>query len=152
MKEPFVSSRELAGLLRVTPRRVEQLAAEGIAVRTGRGRYDLAQSVGRYCDALRQIAEAATSTTVNELAAERLKTIRTRNLERERVLITLEEAESVSERIVGAFLSALSGMPARITADPRNRRRIEIITDEVRNGLVDQFRAIQTELATGETA
>lgn len=152
MTAESVSSRELAAILRVTPRRIEQLVAEGLVVRIDRGRYDLVESVGRYCDSLRQTAETATSTTANELAAERLKTIRLRNAERERQLITLEESKTVVERMIGMFVSSLGGLPARISQDQRERRRIETITDQLRQELSDQFRAIRNELATGRSA
>lgn len=148
--ESTVSSRELATILRVTPRRIEQLAGEGIAVRVDRGRYDLAQSVGRYCDNLREVAETATSTAVNELAQERLRTIRMRNQERERELITMEEAGHIVDEMTGIFVAALSGLPARISTAPADRRRIENIIDEVRQSLVGRFAELRHELETGK--
>jgi phage terminase Nu1 subunit (DNA packaging protein) len=144
-----VTSNELAEILRVTRRRIEQLVNEGIVVRVDRGRYDLGASVGRYCDQLRQVAESATSTATNELTQERLKTIRTRNAERERVLINMEEAESVVDLMAGEYVSSLSGLPARIARAPAERRRIEEITDEMRRALADRFAELRTDLKTG---
>jgi hypothetical protein len=54
--------------------------------------------------------------------------------------------------MAGAFVSALSGLPARIAEAPKDRRRIETITDQVRQELADQFGAMRTELSTGEAA
>jgi phage terminase Nu1 subunit (DNA packaging protein) len=47
-----LSATAMARLLRMTPRRLQQLAAEGHAVRSGRGKYELLGTVHGYLDAL----------------------------------------------------------------------------------------------------
>lgn len=42
--------------MRVSKRKVQDLAARGIAVRSGRGTYNLAESVGNYADHMRMVA------------------------------------------------------------------------------------------------
>jgi len=51
-----VSARDLGAYLGVSDRSVRELAARGAIERTARGRYDLADSVRRYCTHLREVA------------------------------------------------------------------------------------------------
>lgn len=146
MTEIPVSSAELARVLRLSPRRIEQLAGEGIALRLGRGQYDLAESVGRYCDHLRAAAESATSTASAALTEERLKALRLRRAERERQLIPTEEALDVVTRLTGSFVAALGGLPAQISDKSPERRRIAAVIDVTRQRLADEFSEIAREL------
>jgi phage terminase Nu1 subunit (DNA packaging protein) len=53
---PGVSAAQLAALFGVSPRALNRLAEQGIAVRAGPGRFQLAQSVRNYCAHLREQA------------------------------------------------------------------------------------------------
>ncbi len=47
-RQPGYAASTIAKLLGVSPRRLTQLVAEGIAIRVGRGRYDLTKTVQNY--------------------------------------------------------------------------------------------------------
>jgi terminase small subunit / prophage DNA-packing protein len=69
-----VTTAELAGLFGVSSRTVQNLAGRGIAVRAGRGRYRLAESIQAYCAHLREVAAGRGGEDgVFELTAERAR-------------------------------------------------------------------------------
>lgn len=51
-----LDERGMAALLRLSLSMVRTKAREGVFVRSGRGRYDVSESVGRYVEHLRAIA------------------------------------------------------------------------------------------------
>lgn len=66
------STGELAFLLDVTPRRVQQLVAEGVIPKADRGRFDLAAAVRAHCAHQRAALNGALGST-NEREARRRK-------------------------------------------------------------------------------
>lgn len=85
----------------------------------------------------------------------RLRDARARRVEMqtakdERELITLEEVVSTHDRMAGLFLESVSGMPARITKDPVERRRLDDLFAMERERLSNRFAEIGDELETGE--
>lgn len=78
---PFeLDERGMAALMRLSLSQVRTKAREGLFVRSGRGRYDVAESVGRYVEHLRSIASRVGNTppggTPDDLKAEKLRLTR----------------------------------------------------------------------------
>lgn len=142
-----VSSAQLAHVLGLTSRRVQQLAKEGVLARGPGGKFDLAASVQAYM-ASRQDA-AVPSVATDRLREARAVEIERRIALRDRELISLAEAMEKFELVTGAFLTALSGLPARITRNVRERHRIESIIDAMRSRLSADFAVQEDALKTG---
>lgn len=132
-----VSASELAQMLGVTDRRIRQLAKEGTVVRgVQRGRYRLQESVRRFLD-VRE--EQHQSVSLDALREERLKTLRITRAQKDRELIALDEAIEFVDEVIGLFVASLQGLPARITNNNAERRRLNEIFDQERQRLADRF-------------
>ena len=136
-KTPFpetAAASEIAGLFGVSPRRVRQLAAEQHIRPVRRGEYPLSplclaflkQAAADDAGADERKARAA-------MAAARARQIAIRNAREEGELIPTAEAVAYAQAVVGALISQMNGLPARLTRDPRERRKIEAVLDEIRN-------------------
>jgi hypothetical protein len=141
----------IATALGLSVRRVHQLTALGILTRDPDGTYSLTKAVEQYVlFRLRSAQTKSESSATNE----RLKVAKAQEIElklqqRERTLIRLDEALAHTDWIVGKMLGALSGIPARITRNPRERQRIEQIINGVRARLAEDFERRQRELEAG---
>lgn len=145
--EVDLNSAQVAAVLGITERRVRQLAAEGVVKRADRrGRYKLVPSVANYISTL---SAGERDVGLAPIRQERLLKLQRENALRDRELITLDEAIGFVDEITGAFLSSLNGLPARVTNDVRERRRLEAIIDAERQRLADKFAEIQTQLING---
>lgn len=132
-----VSASELAQMLGVTDRRIRQLAKEGTVIRgVQRGRYRLQKSVRRFLDVRK---EQHQSVSLDALREERLKTLRITRAQKDRELIALDEAIEFADEVIGLFVASLQGLPARITNNIAERRRLNEIFDQERQRLADRF-------------
>jgi len=145
--EADLSAEEMAKVVGLTPRRVRQLAAEGVVKRADRrGRYKLVPSVANYISTL---SAGERDVGLAPIRQERLARLRMENAARDRELITFDEATGFVDEICGSFVATLSGLPARVTNDVRERRRLEAIIDTERQRLADKFAEVQAQLAAG---
>lgn len=142
-----LNAPDLATVLNVTERRVRQLAAEGVVKRADRrGRYRLVPSVANYISTLSAGERDAGLAPIRQ---ERLLKLQRENALIDRELVKLDEAIGFVDEVCGSFVAALNGLPARITGDVRERRRLEAIIDAERQRLADKFAEIQTQLING---
>ncbi len=142
-----LNAPDLATVLGITERRVRQLAAEGVVKRADRrGRYQLVPSVANY---IATLSAGERDVGLAPIRQERLLKLQRENALRDRELITLDEAIGFVDEITGAFLSSLNGLPARVTNDVRERRRLEAIIDAERQRLADKLAEIQAKCASG---
>lgn len=128
MKTAFpeeVTAEDLADLLGVTPKTVRNHADRGVVVRSGRGKYLLAESIRNL------LADARKASRNNDLDKEQLALVREkrraaelRNAQAEGELIELEEATAVLDEVIATFRVGLDGLPARITRDVSLRKQI----------------------------
>ena len=129
------TAAELGALWGVTRKRVEQLAAEGIAVRIQKGRFKLVESNRRYLAKVveRQARKSAASTELNELRSAELVL---RMEERRGTLVARAEevALATADQVLGELRADVYAIPARITQDLALRSAIE-------RGLDDAFTA-----------
>lgn len=100
-----VSVKEVAAWLNLTPRRIQQLAQQGVAVKAGRGKYHLKKSVQGYVRFLSDQVDRTGSS--EELAQERLLTARAERQKKEielaRVLGTVISHEHHERLLSDAF-------------------------------------------------
>lgn len=127
------SADALADLLNVSARRVRQIAVEARIKPAARGQWPVAAIIratiaaagkARMGDAEREARAALMQARAHEI---RLRTAR-----EEGELVPTDEAVAYTQAVVGALISRLNGLPAQITRDLRERRRIEKMIDEIR--------------------
>ncbi len=148
-----VNAAELARVLGVTEARIRQLAGAGVIPRLRHGVYPLREAVQGYlASKLESLAKAQGSSSADRVRDERAKEIAQRTALQERVLIHIHEATAALDEIVGAYLEPVSGLPARMTRNPRERERLEGICDGERLRLADRFARTARFLRAGSPA
>ena len=150
-----VASKEVAcRLLMLTPRRVEQLAAEGWFQKDGRGRYPIVPLVQGYIRFLKDEARRSSkSAAASRVQDSRAREIDLRVARQEHRLINIDEHDAVVDELIGMFTTALNGLPAQVTRDPDERRKIAKACNETRQRLATRAAERSTELrASGEVA
>ncbi len=146
---------ELADVLGLTPRRLQQLVDEDVAVRKGRGTYAVAETVRRYVKSLR--AEVEEKKQVGPLDAARIEKLavdRARAevaLARERgEVVPIEWAVAEFERQTRPIRAGLQTLPSNLTQrvvgrDPGEVRDViqQVVEDLIANlhGLADDIEA-----------
>lgn len=148
-----ISVRALAEVLGITERWVQQLEKQGILVKVGRGRYNLAAAVQAYI-AFKVESEVARAVPEETSPGERVKTERARKLklendEKELRLVQTPDAVAALDAIVGPLIADLAGVPARATDDVALRRDIEDAIRSVLKGLADRFEKAGADLQAG---
>lgn len=135
----IVATPVLAGLLGVSPRRVQQLHKEGVFSSVGHGRWDAMHCVPA---ALAHRLESEMARLAREPAEDRVRQARAREIELriardQRDLIPTDEAFGIIEDIIGIYRSSYGGLPARVTRDPVLRRRLEAEVDATQHRVAD---------------
>ena len=148
-----ISVKFLAEVLGVGERWVQQLEKQGVIKKSGHGRYDLAASVQAYIK-FKVESEVARVTPEETSPGERVKAERARKLklendEREHRLVATPDAIAALDAIVGPLTAGLAGVPARLSDDVAERRRIEHEIDAVLRGLADRFKKASGDLRAG---
>jgi phage terminase Nu1 subunit (DNA packaging protein) len=146
-----VTAKGLAAVLGVTDRWVRDLEKQGVFAREGRGQYDLTKCVPAYVE-WRLKAEAGKQSAPSN---DRVRDARAAEIERrmareDRKIVDIDEAMDAFEDISGELLKFVSGLPAMITRDPSERRRIEDITKAAQGRLATRFGEVAGVLRTGE--
>lgn len=136
------------GLSRI---RINELVKEGVLIQSEDGSYNLADCIRRYVDYKVGLAKNASDSSSKN---DRLKDAKAQEIElklqqRERTLVRLDDAIAQIDWVVGKMLAAMSGIPARVTRNPRERQRIEQIINGVRQRLADDFEKRQRDFAAG---
>lgn len=152
MENQTVTVDELANMLNLTPRRVQQLANEGALLRGEHGRYLLSESVRCYISSL----EARRDPVIQELNAKKGRLLDMELAKRDGRLIDLEEATHTVEELTGSFISMLDGLPAQIALETVGRTnmqkfteyrcKIESVIDANRQRIAVRFTEIAAEM------
>jgi hypothetical protein len=136
----FVTAKELAAHVGLSTKRILVMTSEGLLPREGKGRYKFAEAVRAYIKfKAEEGARKNQSTSADRLRDRREQKEALRIAREERELIHIDEADAGMQEVCGAVLEFVSGLPARITRDVRERQRIEGICDEGRLRLSDRF-------------
>lgn len=130
-----VSTGDLAEILAVSERRVQQLAKQGILRRQAHGEWVLAESVQAYI-AFRVRGETRRIESVAGSPDAKLKAVKARREElrlarEERELVPLADAIFAMDRVAGTIALEVNNLQARITRDLDERDRIRNETDAV---------------------
>ncbi len=106
---------------------LDRLVAAGrVAPPDDQGRIDLLQALPSFFQELRNELRASTATAASERARlARAASAELRLAEARREFVPHEDGEAAVDCLVGAVLTALSGLPARVTRDVPTRRKIE---------------------------
>jgi phage terminase Nu1 subunit (DNA packaging protein) len=160
MDEP-VSGEFLGRVFGKTDRWVRVLADKGIFSKVSYGKYDLAKSVQAYVkhvveseiDALGQEIGSDSDTDSPAVSrgaweAERARKLKLENDEREALLVKTPDALAAIDHIFGLVRTALSGIPARLTDDVQERRRLETQFDVVLSELAERLEQAGDALRT----
>ncbi|HRD76830.1 MAG TPA: hypothetical protein PK264_12995 [Hyphomicrobiaceae bacterium] len=148
-----ISVKRLAEVIGVGERWLQQLETQGVIAKTRHGRYLLAESVQAYIK-FKVDSEVARVTPSETNAGERVKEERARKLklendEKELRLVQTPDAVAALDAIVGPLVADLAGVPAKVTSDVAERRRIEDAIDTVLRGLADRFAKAGSDLRAG---
>lgn len=153
----LVSQRELSARLGLTTRWIYDLTQDGVFVQVSGKKYDLDASHRAYAEHRLKLVTEKKAPSASESLAKRKEELLQRRLDREsRTIIPMADALAVVDYVTGAFNEAISGLPARITRNIDERKRIETICDGVRTSLDKAFgeqrTSLQTGLPVGETS
>lgn len=122
-----VSGQQLAALLMLTPRRVQQLAQAGVIPKTGRDAYPLVPAIQGYLkwldDEGRRSAQADAAARV---ANARAAVIENKIAEKMRGLVPVEEVRGVIASLIRVVRTELDKVPEKVPSVVRERTRIEI--------------------------
>lgn len=142
---------ELGDLLALTARRIRQVAVERGIEGSRRGLLPVRPVVAAVLEAAkasREPNELARAKAAREQSKGRLLEIEIQRAEGR--LIDLDEHMSVIDELCGMFIVALGSLPARVArADLRERRRIELIVDQLRDELAERAATRSVELEKG---
>ncbi|WP_192931196.1 terminase small subunit [Gemmobacter serpentinus] len=144
-----LDERGMAALTRLSLPQVRTKAREGLFVRSGRGRYDVAESIGRYIEQLRSVASRsggrpAAGGDTDDLRAEKLRLTRAQ-ADKEEARVARERgelvpADAVSREWAGILRdlrNALLAVPSRCGAGLPHLTSTDIATldREIRTAL-----------------
>ena len=109
---------QVAALLGVTPRRLQQLANEGWFAVAERGRYPLVGTVQGYIKYLKEGArDQNRGSEQARLARAQAVKVEMENFRRMGELITREQSDSTNQGLVVIVKSSLEGMPGRLSSE-----------------------------------
>lgn len=118
MKQPAFSESGLAGVVGVSTRTIRSLAQQGIIPAAVNGRYEATSTLKalfrHYRDRKEQRASLVAATTRDRNASADLKELERR--EREKELVTMEEARSVIRQYLGPMRDILVTAPMALAA------------------------------------
>lgn len=156
MNEPqagTITTAQAARLLMVTEAWVRKLTRDGTIAKAARDRYNLVAVVQGYIRFLKdEERRSSKSAADNRVRDARAAEIERRMAREDRDLIMLDEAMAAYDFATGLYLTSISGLPARMTRNASERRRLEAICDGERQRLADRFAEGASALRTGEAA
>lgn len=151
--ENIVTTDQAAKLLGIGNERVRQLARDGYIERTKPGFFVLVSVVQGYINFRND-----TDRRSNKSAAEsRLRDVRSREIEirsaeREGRLIDKQETLDFITEFLGKVRNSLAGIPARVSQNLEERRRVEGVLDQVMAEIADDCETTASALAKGSIA
>jgi hypothetical protein len=137
-----VSGAELAAWCGVSPKRIDQLLAEGVVHREAKGRYRLKANVVSVFGWLRSTKRRSSRSQADrEWRRQRAREVELRVAERERPLIEVEDAFEVVDVTLGFMRAEIGSVPARISRDVGLRRQIDTELNNVLARVVEKLAA-----------
>jgi phage terminase Nu1 subunit (DNA packaging protein) len=147
MSEGQVTGKVLASMLGVTDRALRDFAERGLVVKTGRGTYELAASIRRYCEHMREVAAGRGGEEgVLDLTAERARLAKEQaDAQALKNAVAREELLPAAD-VERQWREVLAGVRSRMLAVPSRTRQalphltaseVTIIDREVRDALME---------------
>lgn len=138
-----VSTEDLAEILGVTARRIQQLAGAGVLRRQSHGEWVLPESVQSFMEHRLQ-SEIRKANRGVAAGADRLKEIKARREElklarEERELVPLADALFAMDQVAGTLALEVNNVPARYTRDLDERDRLQAEIDAVLSTVADRI-------------
>ena len=148
-----ISGKTLAALFDLTLRRIQQLADSGTLKRHSHGHYFTAGAGAAITKLLVQnemakLEQQAAPSKV-DYDVERARHMRLKNDQAEHILIETADAIALVDWVFGKVWSELQGLPAAITDDVAERRRIEHVIDQRFATLATEFGEAREHTRTG---
>jgi len=140
--KPFPAA-QIAALLKVSERRLQQLADEGYIKKEGRGLYGLVDSVQGYIRFLKESSAANTrGTATARLAEQQAIKVEMENLRRAGELVYAAQAAETLNQIAAQLASQLDALPGRIASECAGRD-----AGFIRSRVLDECRSIRLSLS-----
>ena len=152
-----VSGRVLADLLMISPRRVQQLAVEGVFIRVGHNEYDLSPSVRNFIALVDvRLEKENEPSPASRLADRKAQRIEMAIAREERELIHVDDADAALAEASGIILDQVEAIGREVARDiGRNRddrARILAIIEEGRVRLEKKFETVRDRIRSADDA
>lgn len=119
-------------LMLESPRRIQQLVAEGYIQKDSRGRYLTVAVVQGYIKFLKEnLKDRQQNTHANRLSDARARSVELKNAKDEHELVEYDEVTGVLDEIAGMLKSEFSGFGAAMTRDQTMRKKIDAGIDAI---------------------
>lgn len=142
--EIVFSTAQMADIFQLTPRRIQQLAEEGILVKAGRGKYAAAESIRRY---IKSVTERDGGKTEVDYFEERAHHEKAKRLKTEMEVAVMKgelhrssDVEMVMNDMVAAFRSKMLALPTKLAPQLVGKpvaKILAFITAEVHDALTE---------------
>lgn len=129
-----VSTADLAEILNISARRIQQLAGSGVFRKLGHGEWLLPECVQAFIE--HKVQSEVRKVSKSDIAGgDRLKEIKARREElklarEERELVPLLDAIYAMDQVAGAIVLQMNNVPARFTRDLDERERLQAEIDD----------------------
>jgi hypothetical protein len=146
------SAGQIAAILGISRQAVEDHIAGGrMPTPIAKGQHSVLACVQAYIAICKGEAKAGTKAAAQNIAqVARAREIEQRIAERDRELITMSDAVSTLDDIIGAVLTEFNALPASVTRDRALRRMIEQKVDAAQKRIVDTLDKAMLALRAGE--
>lgn len=149
----MITMDQAAKLLMVSPEWIRRLCKAGYIPRVAKGKYPLVGVVQGYIKSLKDDEKKASKgASENRVRDARAAEIERRLAREDRKIIALDESLAAYDYATGLYLQSISGLPARMTRNASERRRLEAICDTERQRLATRFAERASSLRTGVDA
>ena len=138
----FVGQDMLAGILGITPRRIRQLAAQGLLTKAGRGHYPWPRAAAQYCDYLRNNSEG----TADKLKTRELE-LKCQKLEQTITERDREQHDTIERDCWEQVQDFLAEYQTRITRLKLTNQQLEDL-NEALSEAIENVRTRHTDKAT----
>lgn len=149
----MITMDQAAKLLMVSPEWIRRLCKAGYIPRVAKGKYPLVGVVQGYIKSLKdeekKASKGASESRVRDARAAEIE----RRMAREDLkIVDIDEATATYEDMIGELLKMVNSLPAQITRNPSERRRIEDIIGKAQGRFVARASEIISLLETGGKA
>lgn len=136
----LITKDQAARLLMMTTERLRQLIAEGYIKAHDRTRVPLVSAVQGYIGFLKEEdRRSSKSAAESRVRDARAREIEVRTAQREGELVPLALALEIVDEAVGIYRSEIGILPARISANPGERRRIQGMVDDTQRKVAERL-------------